>query len=133
MQQKVDPAESLKANAVQWQARVDLAACHRLAVMHGFHEGIFNHLTFAVPGTNDRYYQIPFGLHWSEVTASCFMEISWEGKILRGEGEVEASCYAIHAPIHRKLPGHANAVFHTHMPFASALSGRKHAHTELWG
>ena len=125
MQQKVDPAESLKANAVQWQARVDLAACHRLAVMHGFHEGIFNHLTFAVPGTNDRYYQIPFGLHWSEVTASCFMEISWEGKILRGEGEVEASCYAIHAPIHRKLPGHANAVFHTHMPFASALSRLK--------
>ena len=26
--------------AVQWQARVDLAAAHRLAVMHGFHEGI---------------------------------------------------------------------------------------------
>ena len=125
MQQKVDPTESLKANAVEWQARVDLAAAHRLAVMHNFHEGIFNHLTFAVPGRTDRYYQIPFGLHWSEVTASCFMEVSWEGKLLRGEGEIEASCYAIHAPIHRKLPGHANAVFHTHMPFASALSRLK--------
>ena len=33
--------------ATQWQARVDLAAAHRLAVMHGFHEGIFNHLTAA--------------------------------------------------------------------------------------
>ena len=32
------------------QARVDLAAAHRLAVMHGFNEGIFNHLTFRVPG-----------------------------------------------------------------------------------
>ena len=31
--------------AARWQARVDLAAAHRLAVMHGFHEGIFNHLT----------------------------------------------------------------------------------------
>ena len=79
----------------------------------------------AVPGRNDRYYQIPFGLHWSEVTASCFMEVSWEGKLLRGEGEIERSCYAIHAPIHRKLPGHANAVFHTHMPFASALTRLK--------
>ena len=125
MQQKVDPSESLKANAVEWQARVDLAACHRLAVMHGLHEGIFNHLTYAVPGKNDRYYQIPFGLHWSEVTASCFMEVSWEGKLLRGEGEIERSCYAIHAPIHRKLPGHANAVFHTHMPYASALTRLK--------
>ena len=43
----------------RWQARVDLAAAHRLAVMHGFHEGIFNHLTLRVPGANDRYYQIP--------------------------------------------------------------------------
>ena len=122
MQQKVDPAESLKANAAEWQARVDLAAAHRAAVMHNLHEGIFNHLTFSVPGKSDRYYQIPFGLHWSEVTASCFMEVSWEGKVLRGEGEVEGSCFAIHAPIHRKLPGHANAVFHTHSPYASALS-----------
>ena len=63
----------------RWQARVDLAAAHRLCVMHGFNEGIFNHLTFRVPGTNDRYYQIPFGLYWSEVTASCFMEVGYDG------------------------------------------------------
>jgi ribulose-5-phosphate 4-epimerase/fuculose-1-phosphate aldolase len=121
MQQKIEPVEQLKANAIEWQARVDLAAAHRLAVMHDFHEGIFNHLTLSVPGKSDRYYQIPFGLHWSEVTASCFMEVGWDGKLLRGEGEVERSCYAIHAPIHRKLP-RAAAVFHTHMPHASALT-----------
>jgi len=53
----------------RWQARVDLAAAHRVCVMHGFNEGIFNHLTYRVPGTNDRYYQIPFGLYWSEVVS----------------------------------------------------------------
>jgi ribulose-5-phosphate 4-epimerase/fuculose-1-phosphate aldolase len=121
MQQKIETVEQLKANAAEWQARVDLAAAHRLAVMHDFHEGIFNHLTLAVPGKSDRYYQIPFGLHWSEVTASCFMEVGWDGRVLRGEGEVERSCYAIHAPIHRKLK-RAAAVFHTHMPHASALT-----------
>jgi len=105
----------------QWQARVDLAAAHRLAVTHGFHEGIFNHLTLRVPGTNDRYYQIPFGLHWSEVTASCLMEVGYDGTLLAGEGEIERSCYCIHAPIHRLLPD-AAAVFHTHMPYASALA-----------
>ncbi|MGC1442021.1 MAG: class II aldolase/adducin family protein [Burkholderiaceae bacterium] len=109
-------------NAVEWQARVDLAAAHRLAFMHNMHEGIFNHLTLIVPGTNDRYYQIPFGMHWSEVTASCFMEVSYDGQVMRGEGEVEQSCLCIHAPIHRQLPDHATAVFHTHMPHASALS-----------
>jgi len=107
--------------ARQWQARVDLAAAHRLAVMHGFHEGIFNHLTLRVPGHNDRYYQIPFGLHWSEVTASCLMEVGYDGTLLEGEGEIERSAYCIHAPMHRLLPN-AAAVFHTHMPYASALT-----------
>ena len=110
--------------AAQWQARVDLAAAHRLAVMHGFHEGIFNHLTLAVPGTTDRYYQIPFGTHWSEVSASTFMEVGYDGSLMSGEGEIEQSCYCIHAPIHR-LASHAAAVFHTHMPFASALTRLK--------
>jgi ribulose-5-phosphate 4-epimerase/fuculose-1-phosphate aldolase len=113
-------AEDIRSDAAEWQARIDLAAAHRLAVVHGFSEGIFNHLTLAVPGKSDRYYQIPFGLHWSEVTASCFMEVSYEGGLLKGEGEVERSCYCIHAPIHR-LNADAAAVFHTHMPYASAL------------
>ena len=75
-----------------------------------------------VPGRSDRYYQIPFGTHWSEVTASCFMEVGIDdAEVKRGEVEVERSCYCIHAPIHKALP-QAKAVFHTHMPFASALT-----------
>jgi len=105
----------------EWQARVDLAAAHRLCVMNGFHEGIFNHLTLTVPGKPGRYYQIPFGMHWAEVTASSFMEVSFDGELLAGEGEIEQSCYCIHAPIHRDVE-RAGAVFHTHMPWASALS-----------
>jgi ribulose-5-phosphate 4-epimerase/fuculose-1-phosphate aldolase len=108
-------------DATAWQARIDLAAAHRLAVWHGFSEGIFNHLTLAVPGTSDRYYQIPFGLHWSEVTAGCFMEVGYDGRVLRGSGEVEQSAFCIHAPIHRLIPEHA-CVLHTHMPYASALA-----------
>jgi ribulose-5-phosphate 4-epimerase/fuculose-1-phosphate aldolase len=90
--------------------------------MHGLNEGIFNHLTELVPGKPERYYQIPFGMHWSEVKASSFMEVGIDdGKVKRGAGDVERSCYCIHAPIHKALP-HAKAVFHTHMPFASALT-----------
>ena len=105
----------------QWQARGDLAAAHRLAVKDGLHEGIFNHFTLAVPNTDDRYYQIPFGLHWSEVSASSFMEVSYDGELLLGKGEIERSCYCIHAPMHR-LSEKASCVLHTHMPFASALT-----------
>jgi len=121
------PLESIEQSvdtdvaAAQWQARVDLAAAHRLCVKEGFHEGIFNHLTLRVPGRNDRYYQIPFGLHWAEVTASCFMEVDYDGVVQAGSGMVEQSCYCIHAPIHRLVPD-AAAVFHTHQPYASALA-----------
>ena len=64
MQERVSPQTLSDASAEQWQARLDLAAAHRLAVMHGFNEGIFNQLTYVVPGSSDRYYQIPFGTHW---------------------------------------------------------------------
>ena len=122
MQIRVSPKIVEKYSAAERQARIDLAAAHRLAYMHGFSEGIFNHLTFVVPGRNDRYYQIPFGMHWSEVTASSFMEVGIDdGKVKHGAGDVERSCYCIHAPIHKALP-QAKAVFHTHMPYASALT-----------
>jgi ribulose-5-phosphate 4-epimerase/fuculose-1-phosphate aldolase len=115
------PAKNLRIDSAEWRMRVDLAAAHRLAHMHGLSEGIFNHLTSAVPGRSDRYLQIPFGLHWSEITASCFLEVGYDGKLLKGEGEAERSGYCIHAPIHRLIPG-AVCVMHTHMPFASALA-----------
>jgi ribulose-5-phosphate 4-epimerase/fuculose-1-phosphate aldolase len=120
---KAASARSLQARprSAEERMRVDLAAAHRLAYLHGFSEGIFNHFTCAVPGRSDRYLQIPFGLLWSEVTASCLLEVSYDGKVLKGEGEPELSGFCIHAPIHRLIPD-AVCVMHTHMPFASALS-----------
>src|SRR5258706_3430322 len=44
-----------------------------------------------------------------------------DGKRKRGAGEVERSCNCIHAPIHNARP-QGKAVFHTHMPYASALT-----------
>ena len=54
-------------------AREDLAAAYRLAEKFGFNEGIDNHFTMAVPEQNDQFFLIPYGLHWSEVTASKLM------------------------------------------------------------
>jgi len=84
--------------------------------MHDFSEGIFNHLTLVVPARATATTRSRFGMHWSEVTASSFMEVGIDdGKVKRGEGDVERSCYCIHAPIHKALP-QAKAVFHTTCP-----------------
>src|SRR6478672_4414943 len=123
MQLKVSPISRQECSAEEWQARVDLAAAHRIDVMHGFNEGILNHLTLSVPGRPDRSSEIPTDLHWSEIKASTFMEVGIaDGKVKRGAGDVERSGDCIHAPIHKALPKTAAAVFHTHMPFASALT-----------
>jgi ribulose-5-phosphate 4-epimerase/fuculose-1-phosphate aldolase len=82
------------SNFAAWPGRVDLAAAHRLADRQGFSEGIFNRFTLAVPGKDDRYFQIPFGLHWCEVTASWLLEVDYDGRLLSGSGDIERSAFA---------------------------------------
>ena len=102
------------------QAKIDLAAAHRLAVLHELEEGIDNHFTVTVPGHDDRYLILPFGLHWSEARASDMFIFDEAGNTLEGEGVVELSAQCIHAPIHR-ISG-ARVVLHTHQTWALALN-----------
>lgn len=113
---------SLKARTTDpvREAKIHLAAAHRLAVLHELEEGIDNHFTVTVPGTEDRYLILPFGLHWSEARASDMIVFDESGKTLEGEGVVEMSAQCIHAPIHR-ITG-ARVVLHTHQTWAVALN-----------
>jgi ribulose-5-phosphate 4-epimerase/fuculose-1-phosphate aldolase len=112
------------------QARVDLAACYRLAAHFGLNEGIDNHLTLMVPGHSDRFLLAPFGLHWSEVKASDFMVIDFDGQIQSGRGPVEDTALYIHLPVHRLAP-RARCVLHTHMPYATALGMLENPRLEM--
>lgn len=102
------------------QARIHLAAAHRLAVMHELEEGIDNHFTVTVPGRDDQYLILPFGLHWSEARASDMIVFDESGATVEGEGVVELSAQCIHAPIHR-ITGR-RVVLHTHQTWAVALN-----------
>jgi ribulose-5-phosphate 4-epimerase/fuculose-1-phosphate aldolase len=111
---------AVRGTEAERQARIDLAACHRLAERFGFNEGIDNHLTMLVPGYSDRFYLAPFGLLWSEVRASDLLELNFEGSIVAGRGLVEDTALYIHLSVHRLAP-QARCVLHTHMPYATAL------------
>jgi ribulose-5-phosphate 4-epimerase/fuculose-1-phosphate aldolase len=104
-----------------WQARVDLAAAYRMAHRFGLSEGIDNHFTLAVPGRDDRFLLLGFGVHFSEVTASNLIEVDLDGKVTKGDYEAEATAFFIHARIHRALQ-QAKCVLHTHMPYATAVT-----------
>jgi ribulose-5-phosphate 4-epimerase/fuculose-1-phosphate aldolase len=102
------------------EAKIHLAAAHRLAVLHELEEGIDNHFTVTVPGKNDQYLILPFGLHWSEARASDMIVFDEAGRTIEGNGVCELSAQCIHAPIHR-ISG-TRVVLHTHQTWALALN-----------
>ena len=66
--------------------------------------------------------QIPFGLHWSEVTASTFMEIGFDGTPPRGRGR-DGALVLLHPRPHPSAgSGCGPACCTPHMPYTSALA-----------
>jgi ribulose-5-phosphate 4-epimerase/fuculose-1-phosphate aldolase len=103
------------------QARVDSAACFRMAARLDLQEGICNHFSAVVPGATDLFLVNPYGLAFGEITASQLLICDFSGNVLAGQGKPEATAFFIHARLHALLP-RAVAAFHTHMPNATALS-----------
>lgn len=104
-----------------WQAKVDLAACFRTAARYGLEEGICNHFSALVPGYDDLFIVNPYGYAFRELTASKLVICDFHGNVIAGEGQPEATAFYIHARIHKAIPK-AKVAFHTHMPYATALS-----------
>ena len=103
-----------------WHARVDLAACFRACHRLGLHEGICNHLSAMVPGSDELFLVNPYGWGFGEVTASRLLVCDFTGNVVAGHGVPEVTAFHIHARLHLRLP-RARAAFHTHMPNATAL------------
>lgn len=100
--------------------RTDLALALRAAAHHGLEEGVCNHFSVMLPGTQERYLINPRGLHWSEVGPDDIVLIDLHGQVLAGRHRVEPTALFIHGAVHR-LTHHA-VVLHCHMPYATALT-----------
>lgn len=99
--------------------RREMAAALRWAARLGLHEGIDNHFSCLVGG--GAMLINPFGLHWAEVRASDLLLVDEGGKVVEGDGEIEATAFHIHRAVHRARPD-VKAAFHTHMPYTTALT-----------
>jgi ribulose-5-phosphate 4-epimerase/fuculose-1-phosphate aldolase len=104
-----------------WQARVDLAACFRMAAKLGMHEGICNHFSAMVPGSDELFLVNPYGWAFAEMTASRLLVCDFQGRVVKGDGVPEATAFFIHARVHLKKP-RARVALHTHMPNATAMA-----------
>ncbi|MBE7942320.1 MULTISPECIES: class II aldolase/adducin family protein [Ramlibacter] len=110
----------------EWRARVELAACYRIFDQLGWTEMIYNHITVRLPDSvtgGERQFLInPFGLHYSEVTASNLLKIDIEGRKLDDSPwPVNPAGFTIHGAIHGHVAG-AHCVMHTHTTSGLAVA-----------
>ncbi len=107
-------------DAVEWALRVDLAATFRLSARDKWNEGIGNHNSAMIPGTQHMLIN-PRGLLFNEIRASDLLVCDLQGNVLAGKGELRKVAHFIHSRIHLMHP-QAQIVLHTHPPFTTALS-----------
>jgi ribulose-5-phosphate 4-epimerase/fuculose-1-phosphate aldolase len=113
----------------EWAARLQLAACYRIFAMLGWTEMIYNHITIRLPDSvsgDDKQFLInPFGLHYSEVTASNLVKINLKGDILDGSKfPVNPAGFVLHSTLHDGIDG-AHCVMHTHTTAGVAVASLK--------
>ncbi len=122
MQSAVRPIEAAPMTEAEHKARVELAAAYRIFAMLGWVEMIFNHITVRVPGPEHHFLINPFGLHYSEITASSLLLIDLDGNPVReAKYPVNRAGFVIHSAIHSSIE-HAHCVMHTHTTSGIAVA-----------
>ena len=115
----------LPMSEAERKARVELAAAYRIFNHLGWVEMIFNHITLRVPGPEKLFLINPFGLHYSEITASSLLLIDIEGNPVRdSKYPVNRAGFVIHSAIHASL-AEAHCVMHTHTTTGMAVASLK--------
>lgn len=118
-----------KVSEREWEARVNLAACFRLADHYGMSDMIYTHITARAPDNPNHFLLNLHGLLFNEMTASSFMKVDVEGNILakpevdHGYG-LHTAAFVIHSAIYKARPD-VTAVMHTHTIAGMAVSSLK--------
>ena len=105
------------------ELRLRLAAAYRIFAMLGWVEMIYNHITVRLPGPDGQFLINPFGLHYSEVTASNLVKIDLQGRKLDDSPwPVNPAGFTVHSAIHDGMED-AHCVMHTHTTAGCAVAG----------
>jgi ribulose-5-phosphate 4-epimerase/fuculose-1-phosphate aldolase len=103
------------------EQRQQLAAVFRWSARLGLNEGVANHFSALVPGSDSEFLLNPKGAHFSRITASSLLRLD---ATQAGHGvhpDADPTAWYLHAHLHRLVP-HARVILHTHMPYATSLA-----------
>jgi ribulose-5-phosphate 4-epimerase/fuculose-1-phosphate aldolase len=111
-----------QVSAEEWQARVELAACYRLAAKYGWTDLIYTHISARVPGPQEHFLLNPFGYMFDEVCASTLVKVDLDGNLIGDTPHfIHRAGFIIHSAIHAARPD-AGCVFHSHTRAGLAVS-----------
>jgi ribulose-5-phosphate 4-epimerase/fuculose-1-phosphate aldolase len=98
----------------EWAARQELAAAYRIFAMMGWDEMIYNHITVRLE-EEGTFLINPYGMHFSEVTASSLVKVDIDGNKLDVDNpwHVNRAGFVQHSLFHRHLHD-VYAIIHTH-------------------
>ena len=103
-----------KVSSDEWQTRIELAACYRLFVMHGWDDLIYTHISARIPNS-DHLLINAFGLTFDEITASNLVKIDIHGNIVDPDCpfKFNPAGFTIHSAVHEARHD-ACCVLHVH-------------------
>ena len=111
----------------EWEQRVNLAACYRLVALFGWDDLIFTHISARVPGPEHHFLINPYGMLFSEITASGLVKVDLEGRKVMGSlHEINPAGFTIHSAIHAARED-AQCVLHVHSVNGVAVSAKRAA------
>ncbi len=115
-----------RVSAEEWETRVDLAAAYRLVAHYGWDDLIFTHISARVPGPQHHFLINPYGMHFSEITASSLVKVGLEGEIVEPTPhKVNPAGFTIHSAVHAGRED-AKCVLHLHTVAGVAVSCQEH-------
>jgi ribulose-5-phosphate 4-epimerase/fuculose-1-phosphate aldolase len=116
-----------QVSAEEWQTRVDLAACYRLAHHFGMTDLVYTHISARVPGPEDHFLINPYGLLFNEITASSLVKIDLGGTVILQPDPrytVNGPGFVIHSAVHQARHD-VGCVMHTHTRAGMAVAALK--------
>ena len=110
---------------VEWETRVDLAACYRLIEHYDMDDLFATHISVRAPGADDHFLLNPYGVHFSEITASSLVKVDLDGNIVQKTDHViNPAGFVIHSAVHAARHD-AKCVLHTHTVAGMAAAALK--------
>ncbi|NCG07881.1 MAG: class II aldolase/adducin family protein [Gammaproteobacteria bacterium] len=107
---------------MEQKLRVELAACYRIFDYLGWSELIYNHITVKLPGPEQHFLINPYGLHYSEVTASKLVKVDLDGNVIGSAlYPVNRAGIVIHTAIHAARAD-VHCIAHTHTTAGMAVA-----------